>query len=131
MTDAAVAAEDVDGDTVRVRRLFDQARGCEMFARRILAFDAGRSRERVETDADETLYVLDGSATVTLAGDEHRVEAGTSVFVGRETPWTLDSDDGVEVLSVLVFDPEPVREGAHAVIDLAAEERLSATASRQ
>ena len=91
-----------------VRRLFDETRGCEKFAQRILSFGPGRSRERVDADADETLYVLDGSGTIALAGDEHRVEAGTSVFVGKGTPWAVDADDGVEVLSVLVFDPEPV-----------------------
>jgi quercetin dioxygenase-like cupin family protein len=123
--------EAVDGDTVRVRRLFDASRGCDTFAQRILSFGPGRSRERVDGEADETLYVLDGEARITVAGDEHEVAAGTSVFVGRGTPWSVEADDAVEMLSVLVLDPEPVPEGAHAVVDLAAEERQSATASRQ
>src|SRR5262245_36876516 len=123
MTEATAAAEDVSGDTVRVRRLFDEARGCEKFAQRLLSFGPGRSCERVDSSADETLYVLDGSAALDIAGEEHDVAAGTSVFVGKGTPWAVDSDDGVELLSVLVFDPEPVPEGAHAVVDLAGEER--------
>jgi quercetin dioxygenase-like cupin family protein len=131
MTDAAVATEAVDGDTVRVRRLFDAARGCDMFAQRILSFGPGRSQDRVERGADETLYVLDGEATVSVAGDEHEVAAGTSIYVGKGTPWSVDAGDALEVLSVLVFDPEPVPDGAHAVVDLTAEERRSATASRQ
>jgi len=44
MTEATVLAERVDGDTVRVRRLFDEARGCDTFAQRILSFGPGRSR---------------------------------------------------------------------------------------
>src|SRR4051794_5529914 len=108
MTGAAVATEAVDGDTVRVRRLFDPTRGCETFAQRILAFGAGRSRERVEREADETLYVLDGDATLLVAGEEHAVAAGTSVFVGRGTPWSVDPGESLDVLSVLVFDPEPM-----------------------
>jgi quercetin dioxygenase-like cupin family protein len=131
MTQAAVATEAVDGDTVRVRRLFDETRGCETFAQRILSFGPGRSRERVEAGADETLYVLDGSATLLVADAEHDVATGTSVFLGAGTPWAVETDDGADVLSVLVFDPEPVPPGAHAVVDLAAEERQSATASRQ
>src|SRR5262245_48329406 len=99
MTDAAVAAETVDGDTVRLRRLFDEARGCELFAQRILSFGPGRSLERVEVDADETLYVLDGSGTVVLAGQEHEIGAGTSVFAGRGTPWAVETDDGLDILS--------------------------------
>src|SRR5262245_30190232 len=99
MTEAAVATEAVDGDTVRVRRLFDETRGCEKFAQRILSFGPGRSRERVEADADETLYVLDGEATLRVTGDDHEVAAGTSVFVGRGTPWSVDAGDSLDVLS--------------------------------
>ena len=131
LAEAAVATEAVDGDTVGVRRLFDAARGCETFAQRILTFGPGRSRERVDAEADETLYVLDGTATVTVAGDEHEVAAGTSIFVGRGTPWAVETGDGADLLSVLVLDPEPVEPGTHAVVDLATEERQSATASRQ
>jgi quercetin dioxygenase-like cupin family protein len=131
LTEAAVAAEAVPGDTVQVRRLFDEARGCEMFAQRILSFGTGRSRDRAVPEADETLYVLDGEAALSFGGEEHEVAAGTSVFVGRGTPWSVDARHSLDVLSVLVFDPEPVLEGAHAVVDLAAEERQSATASRQ
>ena len=136
LLDGAAVAEEalhggVDGDTVRVRRLFDETRGCELFAQRILSFGPGRSRERVEPDADETLYVLDGDATLTVAGDEHGIGAGTSVYVGRGTRWSVDAGASLDVLSVLVLDPEPVPAGTHAVVDLAAEERRSATASRQ
>jgi len=135
LTEAAVAAEPVesavDGDTVRVRRLFDGTRGCEMFAQRILSFGAGRSRERVAADADETLYVLSGSATIAVAGDEHELGPHTSVFVGRGTSWSVDARESLEVLSVLVFDPEPASDGTHAVVDLGAEERQDATAARQ
>jgi mannose-6-phosphate isomerase-like protein (cupin superfamily) len=132
---AAVAAEAVRGDmedgSVHVRPLFDAGRGCELFAQRVLSFGPGRSRERVETEADETLYVLDGDGTLSVAGADHEIGAGTSVYVGRGTPWSVDAGDSLEVLSVLVFDPEPVPAGTHAVVDLAAEERRSATASRQ
>jgi quercetin dioxygenase-like cupin family protein len=131
LSGAAVAADEVDGDTVRIRRLFDRTRGCATFTQRILSFGPGRSRERIEPAADETLYVLDGSATIAVAGDERPIEEGTSVFVGRGTPWAVDPAAGADLLSVLVLDPEPVPDGAHAVVDLAVEERLSATASRQ
>jgi quercetin dioxygenase-like cupin family protein len=131
LTGAVVATEAVDGDTVQVRRLFDETRGCDTFAQRVLSFGPGGSRERVEADADETLYVLEGSATLTVAGEEHEIAPGTSVFVGRGTSWAVETEEGADLLSVLVLDPEPVPPGTHAVVDLAAEERLSATASRQ
>ena len=53
------------------------------------------------------------------------------VFVGRGTAWSVEVDGEVELLSVLVRDPEPAPAGAHAVVDLGAEERGQATASRQ
>src|SRR4051812_50217302 len=44
---------------VEVRRLFDGARGCDTFDQRILSFH-DRSQERLDTEADEGLYVLGG-----------------------------------------------------------------------
>jgi mannose-6-phosphate isomerase-like protein (cupin superfamily) len=131
MTVLEAEAEALDGDTAQLRRLFDETRGCELFAQRILSFGPGRSRERADENADETLYALDGTANLVVAGDAHPVGPGTSIFVGRGTPWSVESESGLELVSVLVFDPEPVVEGAHAVVDLAREERLSATAERQ
>ena len=131
MTDAAVAAEDVDGDTVRrappLRRdaRLREVRAADPLVRARPVARASRAGGR--RDAVRPRRLRDGR----VGGDEHRIEAGTSVFVGKGTPWAVDTDDGVEVLSVLVFDPEPVPEGAHAVVDLAHEERQSATASRQ
>jgi len=68
---------------------------------------------------------------VTVVGEEHRIATGTSVFLGRGTSWSVDVDGSLDVLSVLVFDPEPVPPGTYAVVDLAAVERQEATASRQ
>jgi mannose-6-phosphate isomerase-like protein (cupin superfamily) len=129
MSDAATVVEHVDGDTVSVRRLFDDARGCEKFAQRILSFSPGRSQPRLEAGADETLYVLDGAATLTVGGAAHPVRPGTAAYVGQGTTWSIEAERGVDVLSVLVFDPLPG--GTHAVVDLSAEERRSATADRQ
>jgi mannose-6-phosphate isomerase-like protein (cupin superfamily) len=131
MTDADPVDERVDGDTVSVRRLFDDARGCEKFAQRILSFGPGRSRARVEEGADEVLYVLDGAATATVAGVEQPLARGTAVYVGQGTPWSVEAERDVDIVSVLVLDPVPVPVGAHAVVDLAEEESQSATAARQ
>jgi mannose-6-phosphate isomerase-like protein (cupin superfamily) len=53
------------------------------------------------------------------------------VFVSRGTQWRVETDSAVELLSVLVRDPEPVAPGFHAIVDLEAEGRHSATAARQ
>jgi mannose-6-phosphate isomerase-like protein (cupin superfamily) len=131
INETGAETERLDGDTVEIRRLFDDARGCEKFAQRLLRFGPGRARDRVETAADEVLYVLDGTATATIDGADLSVASGFGLFVGRGTPWAMRADRGLRVVSVLVHDPEPVPRGAHAVVDLSAEERGHATAARQ
>jgi len=131
LTPASAAAGEANDDTVRVRRLFDDARGCEKFAQRLLSFGPGQSQPRVDDDSDEVLYVLAGAGTATIDGIEHVAARGTSAYVGRGTSWVVEQEDGLDLLSVLVHDPLPVPEGTHAVVDLAQEDRQSATAARQ
>ena len=128
---SSVEAEPVSGDTVEVCRLFDDAQGCEKFAQRVLGFGPGRSQERSDPAADEVLYALDGSATAVVGGVETPLAAGVGVFVGRGAPWSVTTDAGIELLSVVVHAPEPGTEGVHGVVDLGGEERRSATAARQ
>jgi len=84
--------------------------------------------ERVEADADEVLYVLEGSGRATLAGETHPLNPGTAVFVGRGTAWNADGDG--RAVSVLVHDPPPAS-ATHAVLDLTMVEKGTATAGRQ
>jgi len=119
------------GDTASVIHLFDDAAGCEMFAQRVLCFAPGPSPDRSDSASDEVLFILRGSGTVSIGEDEAAVRAGTGVFVSRGTPWSIDAADEVEMLSVLVHDPEPVAPGAHAVVDLEAVAKGAATAGRE
>jgi mannose-6-phosphate isomerase-like protein (cupin superfamily) len=52
------------------------------------------------------------------------------VFVRHDTSWSVEADGTLELLSVLVHDPEPAPGPGHAV-DLGGEERRDATADRQ
>jgi quercetin dioxygenase-like cupin family protein len=47
---------------------------------------------------DETLYVLEGSLTVHIDGDEQTVGAGAVVFIPRETPHALLADEATRFL---------------------------------
>jgi mannose-6-phosphate isomerase-like protein (cupin superfamily) len=127
---ADVAPADSPGGSVEVLPLFDDARGCEKFAQRVLRFTGGRSGERVDDACDEVLYVLEGTGTAAVGGAGVELRPGVGVAVRGGTPWSVESDAPVELLSVLVRDPEPAP-GDHAVVDLAAAERRDATASRQ
>jgi len=123
---AAVAADRDDGDLVASRRLFDASR----FSQRLLEFAPGRSRARVDESADEVLYVLDGTGTLTAGGKPLPVHPGSAAFVPHGVEWTLDTAAGAEVLSVLVH--EPVGGGVRpAVVDVHDTPAESATAGRQ
>src|SRR3954470_24186965 len=105
-------------------RLFDADRGCTCFSQRVVTL-AGAVEAQT---ADEVLYVLAGAATAHIGGQSYELVPGTALFVGRATPWELHGE--VRAVSVLVHDsePSPVK---HAVVDLAAVEKGSATAGRQ
>jgi mannose-6-phosphate isomerase-like protein (cupin superfamily) len=130
LTRAEAEPERVPDDTVSVLPLFDDARGSEKLAQRVLAFGPGASRERLQARDDEVLYVLAGSGTLAAGADRVGLAAGTGVFVAAGTPWSVTDAEQLELLSVLVHDPEPAGARVRAV-DLAAEGRLSATAARQ
>ncbi len=103
---ADVVPEVLPDDIIAIHPLFDDARGCEKFAQRLLRFAPGASRERMAAGADEVLYVLGGSGTLD-AGRAVPLAEGTAVFVAAGTRWSVDADDPLEVVSVLVRDPEP------------------------
>jgi mannose-6-phosphate isomerase-like protein (cupin superfamily) len=120
----------VPGDTLELLGLFDDERGCETFAQRLLRFGPGSSRGRLEVRDDEVVYVLAGEGTLVIGEDRLSLQSGAGLFVSRGTRWSVEVDSELDLLSVLVHDPEP--SGVqHALVDLASEERRSATAARQ
>jgi quercetin dioxygenase-like cupin family protein len=97
------------------------------FRQRLLRFETGGGEHR-DDERDEVLYVLEGSAVVTVGGEKQELEPGTGVFVARGTAWRVESAQGLKLLSVLIEDPLPAS-GSHAVI--ASGERGTATAGRE
>jgi uncharacterized cupin superfamily protein len=78
-------------------------------------------------DADELLYVLDGTGRIRLGGAEHDLRPGVAVFAPAGTAWRAEGD--ARALSVLVHDPAPG--GSPEVVDVTAAEKGTATAGRQ
>jgi mannose-6-phosphate isomerase-like protein (cupin superfamily) len=97
------------------------------FRQRLLRFDGGGAEHR-DGERDEVLYVLEGTAVVTVGGEEQELEPGTAVFAARGTPWRVEAAEGLKLLSVLVVGPLPAS-ASHAVI--ASDERGPATAGRE
>jgi mannose-6-phosphate isomerase-like protein (cupin superfamily) len=96
----------------------------DLFTQRVVAL----SGARVASLADEVLYVLDGSGTASIGDVAHPLAAGTSIFVAAGTTWAAEGDG--RAVSVLVHEPAAAS-SSHAVIDLTAVEKGSATAGRQ
>jgi mannose-6-phosphate isomerase-like protein (cupin superfamily) len=130
MTRDGVAAEDSTDDTVEVVALFDDANGCKKFAQRVLRFRDGLSSERRNEADDEVLYVLEGRGMAKVGDDPIALRSGVGVFVPRDVEWSVVAEGELELVSVLVRNPEPAPGPVHAV-DLLGEGRQDATASRQ
>jgi mannose-6-phosphate isomerase-like protein (cupin superfamily) len=118
------------GDAAPVVPLFDAARGCETFSQRLLRFGTGRSGAQSDPAADEILYVLAGEGSAAIGEAEVELRPGVGVFVRHGTSWSVEATGSLELLSVLVHDPEPA-DTDHAVADLIGEARRDATAARQ
>ncbi len=97
------------------------------FRQRLLRFD-GAGEERLDDERDEVLYVLDGTATATVGGEQQELGPGTGIFVAHGTPWRVDAAENLKLLSVLVEDPQPAS-ASHALV--ASGERGTATAGRE
>jgi quercetin dioxygenase-like cupin family protein len=80
-----------------------------------------------EAEADEVVYVLEGTGQLSVAGETHALRPGVAIFVSRGQPWSADGD--ARGVSVLIHEPEP--SSGHAVVDLGAVETGNATAGRQ
>lgn len=106
------ASESPDG------RLFE----VEGFTQRLVSLEG----ERHEGEEDEVLYVLEGRGSVSFDDASYDVGPGTAIFAARGVAW--EARGGARALSVLVHDPEP--SAGHAVVDLEAVERGTATAGR-
>jgi mannose-6-phosphate isomerase-like protein (cupin superfamily) len=97
------------------------------FQQRLLRF-SGAGVERRDDERDEVLYVLDGTATAIVGGEEQELRPGTGVFVAHGTTWRVDAAEDLKLLSVLIEDPLPAS-ASHALI--ASGERGAATAGRE
>src|SRR4051812_13222883 len=97
-------------------------------------FEVGTFTQRVvevagshHEESDELFYVLEGTATLDLGGAKHPVGTGCAFLAPAGAEWSATGD--ARALSVLVHDADPT--GSHAVLDLGAVEKGTATAGRQ
>lgn len=78
-------------------------------------------------DADELVFVLEGSGNAELEGEERPLRPGISLSIPAGTSWTATGD--ARAISVLVHEPDT--SAGLAVVDCDAVEKGTATAGRQ
>jgi mannose-6-phosphate isomerase-like protein (cupin superfamily) len=78
-------------------------------------------------DGDELVFVLNGTGSAEIDGDERPLRAGISLFIPAGTTWTATGD--AEAISVLVHDPDP--SDGPSIVDCEEVGKGTATAGRQ
>ena len=108
--------------------LFGSERGCAEFEQEVLRFD-GAADARSSADDDAVLYVLAGSGTAEIGGEQATLTRGTAAYVRRGTAWQVTAADGLEILEVLIREPLDC-DVSHAVVSVDEAEDGTATAGR-
>ena len=93
------------------------------FTQRLVQLDGDLARH----DADELVFVLEGSGTAEIDGGERALRRGIALSVPAGTSWTARGD--ARAISVLVHEPDP--SDGLAVVDCDEVEKGTATAGRQ
>jgi mannose-6-phosphate isomerase-like protein (cupin superfamily) len=105
-----------DHEIVHLDRVLEAARDADdpwheflragMFSAGIYRLAAGETDTQTPHREDEIYYVLSGRADLEIAGEPHRVEAGSIVFVAKQVQHRfVDIAEDLEVL-VLFAPPE-------------------------
>jgi quercetin dioxygenase-like cupin family protein len=78
-------------------------------------------------DADELVFVLNGTGSARIGGDEPELRPGISLFIPAGMSWTANGD--AQAISVLVHEPDA--SDGPSVVDCDEVEKGTATAGRQ
>jgi quercetin dioxygenase-like cupin family protein len=121
-----------DGDTAEVRTTIDASRGCERLEQRVIRFAPGRSIERGDDRRQEVLFVVSGRGTLHLEGAEHQLEPWSGVFVAAGERYTIETPEGVTIVSVSAPASEHgVGNGRRVIVRFDDQPALPATPNRE
>lgn len=122
-----------DGDTASMRVTIDASTGSSRLEQRVVRFAPGRSGERVNDDRHEILYVVSGSGTVSVDGEEHALEPETGAYIVAGERYTVDNPgpDALVVVSVLAPAEQPADGRRRVTVRYADQTTLRATEARR
>lgn len=70
----------------------------------LFAFDTGEEISTHESKGDAMVYILDGSASITIGGKPHTVSAGQTIVMPANLPHALEAAESpFKMLLVVVF----------------------------
>lgn len=69
----------------------------------LFAFDTGEEISTHESKGDAMVYILDGSASITIGGKVHAVEAGQTIVMPAGVPHALEAATPFKMLLTVVF----------------------------
>ena len=103
--------EDLTGRSIDIAALVDYQEG-SVVSRTIIeretgtitlfAFGAGQGLSEHTAPYDALVYVLDGTARITIGSDEHVVEGGQMLIMPEDIPHALDADEAFKMLLVMI-----------------------------
>lgn len=69
----------------------------------LFAFDSGEEISTHESQGDAMVYILDGSASITIGGTVHTVQSGQTIVMPAGIPHALEAISPFKMLLVVVF----------------------------
>ena len=68
----------------------------------LFAFGAGQGLSEHAAPYDALVYVLDGEARITIAGDEHAVNAGQMLIMPADIPHAIRAEKAFKMMLVMI-----------------------------
>jgi len=72
----------------------------------LFAFDEGEGLSEHSTPHDALVQILEGTATITVGGVAHRVEAGEVLLLPADIPHALQAPVPFKMLLTMIREPE-------------------------
>jgi len=99
--DLANAVDYADGSIVS-KTLLDKKEGTLT----LFAFDAGQGLSEHTSPYDATVYVLDGTAKLTIGGKEMRAETGEMVIMPANIPHDVQAENRFKMLLIMIREKD-------------------------
>jgi mannose-6-phosphate isomerase-like protein (cupin superfamily) len=109
-TPSAVPPRSLPGDTVRERATIGRHSGFDALEQSLLECASGRSRPRDTGDADEVLFVFEGSGRLHVDGHTYPLEPETGAHLAPGRQYELEIAGPEPLRAVCVRIPAPVQD---------------------